>query len=559
MPPRGAAAKAKAKAAKEEAEAQENAKGDADAKEKVEGDVKEKKDKKDKKEKKEKLEKTDDTEKATEKNEKKEKKDKKEKKEKVEGDDKEKKDKKEKKDTTEAQEDTIKVDAKDAKRKIVFDQKVAPKKEGDPEKEAKRREWEAKFGEEVYSALGKPMFSKLYTYDELQVIERPPGRGGISRRNKVVQHDDEKPANWPADTEVQRGTWVFWLPEGWVQGIRTQEQSGLKLGCYMSPLGKRFWHKKDIEKHIGYALPTVDNGPKKKIYDDVDEEERESSKRTKYVTDPDAIPTWPTDEEPWLPIEWKIAWRQLPSGLHRIYIPPGCDEEGFLYHRSTVVDWLAGNNPKLTPMGTSKPMAEISDRVKEHGLKKKNMQKRPRLDAEAEPMQVSPTDYEASQLAVAPLPRVTAELSAEEALEHFHTALVSVKAPAAKELAKVAQGVHAALVARHFDKGLELVAIFDRTTGSDTEAGRHPYSERLCGVYYERPMHFNDKPFYQKAILAEPQGVACRSHYLQWSAMHGVWKLADALHEQSAGVAMGGETLDGAVWTMLKGDLCKDE
>ena len=63
--------------------------------------------------------------------------------------------------------------------------------------------------------------------------------------------------NWPIDVEPDPGTWVFWLPDGWAQGIRTQASSGKTLKCYMSPAGKRYWHKKDIERDLGFALPTA--------------------------------------------------------------------------------------------------------------------------------------------------------------------------------------------------------------------------------------------------------------------------------------------------------------
>ena len=136
----------------------------------------------------------------------------------------------------------------------------------------------------------------------------------------------ERPANWPIGTEPDPGTWVFWLPDGWAQGVRTQESSGKTLKCYMRPDGKRYWHKKDIEKYLGYALPTVE--PVRKKIDD--EGKEDTTPRVRYVTDPDVIPTWPEWD---IPQDWRIAFKQLPTGPHKIYIPPGSDD-GFLFHDS---------------------------------------------------------------------------------------------------------------------------------------------------------------------------------------------------------------------------------
>ena len=42
----------------------------------------------------------------------------------------------------------------------------------------------------------------------------------------------------------------------------------------------------------------------------------------KYVTDDDVFPRWPGD---WLPRDWRLGFRELPSGLHRIHVPPNQD------------------------------------------------------------------------------------------------------------------------------------------------------------------------------------------------------------------------------------------
>ena len=41
------------------------------------------------------------------------------------------------------------------------------------------------------------------------------------------------PTKWPSDTKVDPGKWVYWLPEGWMQGIRTHITSGKDLKCYL--------------------------------------------------------------------------------------------------------------------------------------------------------------------------------------------------------------------------------------------------------------------------------------------------------------------------------------
>lgn len=49
------------------------------------------------------------------------------------------------------------------------------------------------------------------------------------------------PTQWPKDTKVDPGKWVYWLPEGWMQGIRTQSLSGKDLKCYLSLILEVFW------------------------------------------------------------------------------------------------------------------------------------------------------------------------------------------------------------------------------------------------------------------------------------------------------------------------------
>lgn len=412
-------------------------------------------------------------------------------------------------------------------------------KEGDAKK--KQEDVDSRYGEEAYIAQGKPMFTRLWSYEELLAAERPLGKG---RRNKSERHDVEKPAKWPADTEVERGSWVYWLPEGWIQGIRTQIASGKKLSCYMSPEGKRFWHKPSVEKYLGRKLESIEKRPVAKSGEDGD---GDCAPKVRYVSDPDAIPVWPEDDDK-LPRDWKVGFRQLPSRLHRIYVPPGHDDIGFFYHTPLVKLYIETGLPAVSPFGTSKPMAEISSLVKEHGIKKKR--KRGDVEHEEAPTQVTAVDYEASQLAVVPLP----PLAAEPMALHAAIAAASAREDVAKELSEAAQAVDAALVTRGFEKGTQLLAVFDRTAGTD--AARHPLSKRLCGIYHARPAQFNDRPFYQQIfLLPRRQGLGCHSLYVAWSTRRGAWKICERLDEEVAGLSVGGAELEGSEWKVLKREL----
>jgi len=191
----------------------------------------------------------------------------------------------------------------------------------------------------------RDLFSRLYTYEEVQ-----------ARQRKEKEKPNEKPAHWPDDTVPDPAKWSFWLPDGWGQGLKTTI-SGKTLRCYIGPppVGKRFFHKPDIEKYIGYALE------KKEL----PKEDEQGKKVVGSVHD--SVPPWPKESD-WLPKDWKIGWRHLPTKLHRIYVPPGHDE-GFLWHRSEVDEYLAGTRTTLTPIKSSKKMVEISAKAAAAGTK----------------------------------------------------------------------------------------------------------------------------------------------------------------------------------------------
>lgn len=105
-----------------------------------------------------------------------------------------------------------------------------------------------------------------------------------------------RPDSWPADTEVDRtSSRVFWLPVGWLQGIRTDPKSGHTPKCYFSPARKRFWLKKDVEQHIGRDLPKAEIKKKAKA-----PPKAYNPGLSRFVAGRDAIPSWPDDSD-WLP------------------------------------------------------------------------------------------------------------------------------------------------------------------------------------------------------------------------------------------------------------------
>lgn len=375
-------------------------------------------------------------------------------------------------------------------------------------------------GEEEYAAKGKPMFGKTWTYEELLSIDRP-------RRTKDKKQPPPKPANWPHDTEVDVSKWVFWLPEGWIQGLRTSP-AGKTLKCYFTPEGRRFWHKKDIEKLLGRELPKLEPPPK------VEDEEGNKIARVKYVTDSDAIPHWP--EEDWLPKDFRILYRQLPSGLHTIYVPPGQDD-GFLYHRHLVMDYVDGKVERLSPFGTSKFQADIAAKNVEDASTKRKV-KRHRSDGASE---ARVEDYEeCGGLSVVALPAPT-ELSAKALTERLRQSGDSRP----EELLKNAEDVRAVLVSCGFAARMELLAVLRTTVHScDADgAGRPAGSEgprlldTITGVYYRTVALHGDRPCYQSTFVHPATGrLVCRGFYIFWSQPSSRWQIG-GLSDLKAGIA----------------------
>lgn len=124
--------------------------------------------------------------------------------------------------------------------------------------------------------------------------------------------------------------------------------TGKEQKCYINKKHERYWHKKRIEEVIGYKLPSK---PPSKV-----KSERSGGAPMRYVTDEDAIPSWP--EGDWLPLNWRISYRQLPGGLHKVYVPPG-QSEGFCYQIADVPLYLSGEKTRLSPFASSKQMVDI--------------------------------------------------------------------------------------------------------------------------------------------------------------------------------------------------------
>lgn len=367
-----------------------------------------------------------------------------------------------------------------------------------------------------WEAQGKPLFGKIWTWEELQTVERPKWRGVKAKRHL------ETPDEWPKDTVIDNvGGWVFWLPEGWKQGIRTSA-AGKLLKCYFNPAHKRFWHKKDIEKFLGVTLES-----KEPVVKEVDAD-GESKTRTKYVTDEGSIPPWPEDEEDWLPKDWRICYRQLPSGLHKIYIPPGQDK-GFCFHRSTVMEYFAsGGNITLTPLEGSRQMTQIiqaatekgSSRVGPDGQPKKKQKKIRHVEGVrcAAPADFSPC----TGLALAALPPDDADR---------HQGAAAADPPT--ELKERAVEARSRLVARGFSSSTRLLGVF-RRPGDDAA---HKLLDSVQGVYFQIPRAFGDRPCYQQVLLAPSgDGVHCSGRYIFWNTSRTCWQMGH-LNEAKAGFA----------------------
>lgn len=352
-----------------------------------------------------------------------------------------------------------------------------------------------------YEKLGKPLFGKVWTYDELMNNE-------TTRYGRPKKHtkDLKTPANWPSDTVVDTDSkWVFWLPEGWMQGIRTSN-AGKLLKCYFTPEGKRYWHKKDVQSKVNYPLPTTDPS----------EKEESEGPRIRYVTDEDSIPAWPEENGvEWLPQDWRLVFRQLPSGLHKCYVPPGQDA-GFCYHKAIVAEFLAGNTGKLSLFGGSRPMAEVVKQAVESGNSRFadagefSTKKRKTIHGDRE-ISVANQDFEEETFVIRPVPN--GPMSGD---------LASV--------AKTAPEIRKVLEKRGF-KDVSLICVY-RPAPSKLKVLSLAY-----GIYFRMPpASSGEKPYWQMVRLKGDGKLVCRGCYLHWNPEGKRWQLG-AMSPNKAGFA----------------------
>lgn len=232
------------------------------------------------------------------------------------------------------------------------------------------------------------------------------------------------------------------------------------------------------------------------------------------VTDDDLWPSWPDGD--WLPLTWRIGFRQLPSGPHKIYIPPNQDK-AFAYHRSTVEKYLK-TGTGLSPFETSKPMEVRSAAAK----RKREGPKRRKKFAKKD-------DYEeVNNFGVFKLPLSDKETG----LEGFEDS---------KEIEE-------SLLARKFKTPLLVLTSFRKPKSSkekkalqESKEEKSKIVEKLCGIWHKRPDSYEGKQFFQKTLLKQkgPIGskkkvlVAC-DIFIFWSKTYSCWKIG-LLKEHQAG------------------------
>eukprot|EP00438_Fugacium_kawagutii_P011291 Skav202841 [mRNA] locus=scaffold746:126270:127466:+ [translate_table: standard] len=392
--------------------------------------------------------------------------------------------------------------------------------EDDPK--ARKAKWEE---------AGRPLFTRMWTYKELQEMEAKPGfaRAG-SRPNAHLK----TPKDWPKDTQIDPKQWVLWLPEGWKQGLRTHEVSGKVLQCYFSPEGKRFWHKKDIEQVLGRSLPNGKRAPAKEKAEDAS-----SQGRARYVTDEDAFPKWP--EADWLPKDWKVGFRQTNDHLHRVVVPPNQDS-GFCYHLSKAQEYIESNGTKgLTPFETSRAVPQWGGKRKSSSA---SVARRRYKFAKAE-------DYDEVRnfkVFEMPLNQSERKAAAIDNLEQHNTAR---------------QELYEALVANGFkEPTLVLVSFFKHKKGKELPP-KPNIAEKMTGMWYQRPARFNDKVVYQKVGFSERLGekkLCCSKMHIFWSKEYKCWKMG-ALNDDFAGFLRCDEDVERPFdttkrWKVVKQQLC---
>mmetsp|Transcript_44066 Transcript_44066/g.104272 ORF Transcript_44066/g.104272 Transcript_44066/m.104272 type:complete len:419 (+) Transcript_44066:76-1332(+) len=340
------------------------------------------------------------------------------------------------------------------------------------------------------------LFGPMYTYDMIMAHKAQKEAAEAAKRAQVQLATTPKPAHWPADTRVDPAPKIFWLPEDWGQGLKTTI-SGKEMRCYIGPPPdcKRLFHKDKIELYLGRTLPKVPPPAPKT------EKKEVADIRT-------AVPNWP--EEIDMPKDWRLAFRRLPSTLHRIYIPPGQDE-GFLYQKSEVLEYLNDPSKKLSPFGTSKPMAVISKESKNPNKKRKR-DSAEELAASGEhfPLSKQRAEHRLSRDDVWALPK-----SSEDAKAAFrrYRGLLHCRG--------FAQGD---VEFAYLNFGSTPVA----AAGSEEEPG---FQQRLQGIYYRMP-GVRSMAAFQKLHCTSDE-LMCDRLYLLHRAKDERWQLCTMLRDDA--------------------------
>mmetsp|Transcript_70936 Transcript_70936/g.140774 ORF Transcript_70936/g.140774 Transcript_70936/m.140774 type:complete len:944 (-) Transcript_70936:28-2859(-) len=194
------------------------------------------------------------------------------------------------------------------------------------------------------------LVGRLWTHDEItKHFAKIPTTTSVDK--------SKTPAHWPTAVKIDPGKWVHWLPDNWGQGIKTTA-SGKELKCFVTPHGKLFYHKMDIEKFLGQPLPKENP-----------EAARPKSQTVEEALD-SQVPRWPEQ----LPRDWRVAWRRLAGGtVHKIFIPPQqLDKEIFMWNLKDVESFLAGNTNKGTPLNGYQRSLKVREACRQ--AKKRNVE-----------------------------------------------------------------------------------------------------------------------------------------------------------------------------------------
>jgi len=318
------------------------------------------------------------------------------------------------------------------------------------------------------------LFTKIYCFEE--ICQLRPGTKGAN-----TEKPSEIPNHWPPGVIIDPGKWIGWLPEGWGQGIKTTS-GGKPLKCYITPEGKMFYHKTEIEKSLGEKLANP-------------QELAAAAKSADPLCLKINIPSWP--EGGWLPKDWRIAFRRLPKNLHKVYIPPN-QSHGFLYHRSDVLDFMIGKK-SVSPFGTSKFMSEIMQETAQRVQETGEIPYKKRRRDHGEPLASACCGVPQSGWA-----QCTSLEDAKKGISEF-------------------QGL---LAQRGFGSSAGFVAVYGLPEG-------HRHALRVRGIYFRMPEPVDGRPCYQK-LMSSPestQRMGCDGVYIRWIPRLKQWSICAGLED----------------------------